>query len=101
MVKEEPTGLYKRVIASDFTARQQAPDIFDMNASIYAYRSEFLKRKGSPDEGKAKVVKMMDTAVLDIDSEEDFQLMRMIGKHFFNQNDKLKLIKENIKALKL
>lgn len=40
-VKKTEHG-YKKVIDSDFTARQQAPEIFDMNASIYAYNPGFL-----------------------------------------------------------
>lgn len=40
-VKKTKHG-FKKVIESNFTARQQAPEIFDMNASIYAYSPYFL-----------------------------------------------------------
>ena len=36
MVKKSEQG-YKKVIESDYVARQQAPEVFDLNASLYAY----------------------------------------------------------------
>ena len=41
-VKRTEHGV-KKVIESNYTARQQAPEIFDMNASIYAYNPLFCK----------------------------------------------------------
>ena len=39
----EQDGVCKKVLESDFIARQQAPEVFDMNASIYAYSREFMQ----------------------------------------------------------
>ena len=82
MVKEE-NGFFVKAVSSDFTARQQAPVMYDMNASIYAYSPDALRTK--PAKGffndKAYAVIMKDTAVLDIDSEEDFELMQVIAGH--------------------
>lgn len=74
---------FRSVLASNFTARQQAPAVYDMNASIYAYAPHFLKAEplGLLLEGKCGVIQMRDTAVLDIDGEEDFLLMEAIASY--------------------
>jgi CMP-N,N'-diacetyllegionaminic acid synthase len=90
---------YERVIKSNFNARQEAPEIFDMNASMYAYSPEFLTSGKGIFEGKCDVIKMMDTAVLDIDHENDFELMEVIARYLFNKNQSMNIIKENIKVL--
>jgi len=82
MVKLEPDGTCKKVIASDYTARQQAPQIFDMNASIYAYSPSFLKESRP---AITSFIEMMDTAVLDIDTEEDLELMQHIAMFVYSK----------------
>ena len=42
MVSRRDNGFFDRVISSSYTARQQVPACFDMNASIYAFSREFL-----------------------------------------------------------
>lgn len=86
MVKEQGDGC-KRVIDSEFTARQQAPAIYDMNASMYAYLPEFLRMEKGIFDGKCGMISMIDTAVLDIDNENDFELMQIIGKYLFEKNE--------------
>lgn len=98
MVMKTEKG-YDRVIRSNFNARQEAPEIFDMNASMYAYSPEFLTSGKGIFEGKCNVIKMMDTAVLDIDHENDFELMEVVASYLFNKNQSMNLIKENIKAI--
>jgi len=44
MVKQNPDGSCEKVIQSEYTARQQVPALYDMNASIYAYKPEFLRK---------------------------------------------------------
>lgn len=90
---------YRRVIISDFTARQQAPLLFDMNASIYAYRSTFLDRNLSFSDGKALITIMKDTAILDIDSDEDLELMQVIAKEFYSRYPLYNVVKENISCI--
>lgn len=98
MVKKADNG-YVRVIESSFNARQEAPEIFDMNASLYAYSPSFLQSGKGIFEGKCDVIKMMDTAVLDIDHENDFELMQVIAEYLFNRHKEIKLIKDNIKCI--
>lgn len=98
MVMKTDKG-YERVIQSSFNARQEAPEIFDMNASMYAYSPEFLTSGKGIFEGKCDVIKMMDTAVLDIDHESDFELMEVIAKYLFSKNQNMNMIKDNIDVL--
>lgn len=88
MVKEV-NGFFVKAVPSEYTSRQQAPVFFDMNASIYAYSTKALINKDHRtffNDG-AMAVKMKDTAVLDIDSEEDYELIQVIGKYLFEKYD--------------
>ncbi len=69
MVREE-NGYFRKAIASQFTARQQAPAFYDMNASIYAYSVEALRHKEEKTffNDRCDAIVMRDRAVLDIDS---------------------------------
>lgn len=87
----------KKVIASEYTARQQAPEIFDMNASLYAYKPNFLRSGKGIFDGYCEVIEMFDTAVLDLDHENDFELMEVIAKYLYTQKDTFKEVLDNIK----
>lgn len=95
MVKQTDNG-YKRVITSNFNTRQESPIIYDMNASIYVYSREFLLNKNNLFDGKCGIYKMYDTGVLDLDHENDFELMEVIGDYLFNQKEDYKEIYNNI-----
>lgn len=96
MVKKTENG-YSRVIKSNFNSRQEAPEMFDMNASLYAYTPSFLLSEQNIFDGNCEVIKMLDTAVLDLDHENDFELMEVIAAYLFNTNDEYKIIQKNIK----
>lgn len=87
----------KRVIDSNFTARQQAPEIFDMNASLYAYSPNHLKAGGGVLDGYCEVFEMYDTGILDLDHEDDFELMEVIAEYLFNKYPDYAEIRDNIK----
>ncbi|MBQ8317739.1 MAG: acylneuraminate cytidylyltransferase family protein [Lachnospiraceae bacterium] len=87
----------KRVIASNYTARQQAPDIYDMNASLYAYSIEHLRSGKGVLDGYCEVIQMMDTGILDLDHENDFELMEVIAQYLFDNNAEFQTVRENIK----
>ena len=95
MVKEEKDGSVTKVIESPFTARQQAPAVYDLNASIYVFDAEFLKNNttGNIWEADWVLYQMKDTAVLDIDSEEDFEMMQVIGSYLFEKVEGFKAVK--------
>jgi len=97
---ENEDGFLTTVVKSNFIARQQAPEVFDANASLYAYRPGYLKNS----DGiflNAKLVHslMEDTAILDIDSEKDFQLMEAVAKYLYETDVSYGEIRENIKEI--
>lgn len=85
MVKEE-NGFYCKAIPSNFTTRQEAPVFYDMNASIYAYSPDALRNKEHSTffNSNCDAVVMKDTGILDIDSEEDYELMQVIAKYLYD-----------------
>jgi CMP-N,N'-diacetyllegionaminic acid synthase len=85
MVKENQDGMVSLVMPSEYTARQQAPVIYDMNASLYAYKPEFLQTGTMILQGRCGVTKMEDTAVLDLDHENDFELMQVIANYLIKE----------------
>lgn len=92
MVKLEEDGRAILVSPSNYTARQQAPKIYDMNASLYAYSPEFLRSGKSMFEGRCGIIKMMDTGILDLDHEHDFELMQVIARHLFFYIEEYKIL---------
>ncbi|MDE5966251.1 MAG: acylneuraminate cytidylyltransferase family protein [Lachnospiraceae bacterium] len=98
MVKKTEYG-YKRVLESSADARQQAPEVFDMNASLYAYKPAFL-RKGQPLlSGRCEVIHMYDTAVLDLDDENDFELMEVIAGHLFETREDFMTVRKQAEKI--
>lgn len=85
MVMRNAEGYMERIIRAHYVTRQDAPECFDMNASIYAYRRVPLLNNSQSNifDGRADAWVMKDTAVLDIDSEEDFELLQVLAKYFF------------------
>lgn len=84
MVCKNEKGFYDRVIPSNYTARQQVPTCFDMNASIYVYAREYLLDMSAGNRF-AGIWKMEDSLVLDIDSENDFEIMELLTQYFWKQ----------------
>jgi len=94
-VKRTEKG-FKKVIESNYTARQQAPEIFDMNASLYAYKPEFLFTGKGVLDGYVECIEMYDTGILDLDHVNDFELMEVIAKYLFEKNEKFSEVYKNI-----
>ncbi len=88
MVCKGENNYYRTVNESNYVARQQAPVCYDMNASIYAYRREYLIT-GTMHKRKALIWHMRDTGILDIDSEDDFELLEVIFKYFVSRKKEL------------
>lgn len=86
MVKPSDKGAV-RALESNFVARQQAPEMFDMNASIYVYRPTHLRAGRGVLEGYNEMIEMYDTGILDLDHESDFELLEVIANHLYNNVD--------------
>lgn len=89
-------GVIKKVIESNFTSRQQAPIVYDMNASLYAYSPTFLKTNLNVLGGKSEIIIMKDTAVLDLDKQNDLAYMEVIANYLVNNEVDFKCLYENI-----
>lgn len=98
MVKEE-NGFFCKAIPSNFTTRQEAPVFYDMNASIYAYSPKTLREKEQATffNSGCDAVVMFDTGILDIDSEEDYELMQVIAKYMFEKKEEFKAVFNTVK----
>lgn len=94
-VKRTEKG-FAKVIESNYTARQQAPEIYDMNASIYAYKPDFLRSGKGIFAGVMECVEMYDTGILDLDHENDFALMEVIAKFLFETEADFGAVYQNI-----
>lgn len=98
MVKEE--GDYVTLVnPSQYTARQQAPSIYDMNASMYLYDPAFLREKDAIFAGRCGIIKMKDYLILDIDSEEDFVWMSYLYEKYKEEDAGIREIYEHIPNL--
>lgn len=95
MVKKTEHG-YAKVIPSDFVARQQAPEIFDMNASLYVYKPDFLRTGKGIFDGYCEAIRMFDTGILDLDREDDFELMEVVAGYLFKKSECLQKIYNSI-----
>lgn len=88
------------VIDSEYTGRQQAPEVYDTNASIYVIRREVLVDNPDPILWHTKfgVSVMMDTGIIDIDSEHDYLLMEAIATHLYANYPGFAAVQENIRG---
>ena len=87
---------FKKVINSNYTARQQAPEIYDMNASMYAYNPIFLQSGKNVLEGYVECIEMYDTGILDLDHKNDFEIMEAVANYLYSVKKEFAVIRENI-----
>ena len=63
--------------------RQDTPDCYDMNASIYVWgRDVFFEGDVEPIGSKTRLYEMKEHQAYDIDSEIDFILVEALMRHF-------------------
>ena len=91
MVEKKQDGFYRKICEAKYTARQQAPKSYEMNASIYAYSPVFLKGEITKTiiDYNCGISVMPDYLVLDIDSEEDFKMMQYLHEFYCMSDSKL------------
>ena len=100
MVEKKADDFYRKICVSNYTARQQAPKSYEMNASIYAYSPEFLQSSIDRTilDYNCGISVMPDFLVLDIDSEEDFQMMEYLYQFYCTHDSGLKEVFEIAKV---
>ncbi len=98
MVEEFDNNIVRKVMDSNFIARQQVKPCYDMNASIYVYNRDSLINDNFNNvfDGNCGIYKMRDTGILDIDCENDFELLEVISDYLFKKDKELNMIIENI-----
>ena len=84
MVEKRPDGsvvLSKKPLQS-IKRRQDAPEVYEMNASMYVYRREFLLdvNNSMPYSKTAYAYEMSEPCVIDIDTEIDFRFIEFLVK---------------------
>ncbi len=100
-VKKQENGYYTPIEYTGATARQQVPKVYDMNASIYVYKPEFLLKGVKIFDGRCCAYEMKDTAILDIDNPEDKELMEILAEYFYKTDNDMAKVKNNIKNIKV
>lgn len=76
-------GLSKN-LPSEVTRRQDSPQTFDMNASIYVWSRESLLRAKSVFMEKTKIYEMPESRSIDIDNPLDFKIVEFIMENSLN-----------------
>ncbi len=81
MVEEDQQGKVHLSKKGNFLRRQDAPKVYDMNASIYIYSRDFLMGEGENVVTDDSIVYVMnDISRTDIDSELDFKFIEFLMK---------------------
>lgn len=80
MVEETTDGRVNLSKKGNFASRQEAPKVYDMNASIYIYDRAFLKneKNTSPISDNSIVYVMDELSRTDIDCELDFRFIEYL-----------------------
>ena len=101
MVEKKEDGFYKKICQSTYTARQQAPQSYELNASIYAYNPSFLDSEIGKTilDYRCGISIMPDYLVLDIDSEEDFEMMQYLHSFYCREDQGLNEVYKQAKRM--
>lgn len=80
MVEVDGRGFARlsKPLAAGVHRRQDAPKVYEMNASIYVYRREVVLAEGGLFSGRAAVWGMPPERSVDIDREVDFRLVEFL-----------------------
>jgi len=81
MVEVDKLGYAHLCKQSDVVRRQDAPAVFEMNASIYIYKRDFLLNTNTLHSDKTIIYEMPDIASFDIDNEIDFLFIEFLLKN--------------------
>lgn len=82
MVEEDKNGKVKLSKKGNFQRRQDAPKVYDMNASIYIYDRNYLldEKNTSPISDDSVAYVMDEISRTDVDSEVDFKYIEFLVK---------------------
>ncbi|MBF0483581.1 MAG: acylneuraminate cytidylyltransferase family protein [Candidatus Omnitrophica bacterium] len=78
---EKKDHFYAPVISTDFVSRQQTPQVYDLNASIYVWWVEVFKRSPKVYLPKSGVYVMPKERSVDVDDAFDFFMVQCLMDH--------------------
>lgn len=78
MVEITPNGKVQLSKKGSFSSRQSAPKVYDMNASIYVWWKDILKREGKIFLNGSQVYVMSKERSIDIDDNIDFKIAEIM-----------------------
>lgn len=83
MAQINKAGRAERVIRSEFTAFDQAPICYEINASIYVVSREFLIHRMTFDlwQGRVVLYEMNDTGILRVGPDTDYELLDHVSNY--------------------
>lgn len=81
MVELDENGYAHLCKNSNVIRRQDAKKVYEMNASIYIYKRDFLLKTNTIHSDKTIIYEMLDVSSIDIDSELDFKFVEFLLKN--------------------
>lgn len=82
IVEKQADGTVRvsKILSETILTRQTAPEVFDMNVSLYIFSRDFLLDKNNklPYAGKSYAYEMDEISGIDIDSELDFKFIEFL-----------------------
>lgn len=81
MVEENADGFFRTIKDGKiFKSRQQAPKVYDMNASFYIFKKKFFENNWRVSTTNASLAYIMPHICFDLDEPEDFLIMETLMK---------------------
>lgn len=77
-LKDDGVAILSKKLSKPVTRRQDAPECFDMNASIYVWKRNALFEDGTLFKSDTLLYVMPKERSFDIDSETDFQIVELL-----------------------
>lgn len=83
LVEENPDGSVRifKELSTKVERRQDAPRTFDMNASIYVWRTDIFRIEPRVFYRDTRLYEMPQERSLDIDTVLDFEIVEFLGRH--------------------
>lgn len=81
MVEFDKSGKVNLIKRGKYTNRQSAPNVFDINSSIYVWWKDVLKNSKSLFPGFTRIYLMPKERSVDIDDQIDFKIVQMLLKN--------------------
>lgn len=101
MVERKSDEFFRKICESNYTARQQVPKTYELNASIYAYKPRFLLSDIDRTilDYNCGISVMEDYLVLDVDSKNDFEMMQYLFNRYLDFDKRINSLYKEAKKM--